>query len=103
VSSGTARWLGGLGALLIGAVYLDLNPPIGVIELIAAIAVLATRRPRVCLAATVPTFLVFGTALLIMVDVSGPNNPVMWSMAVASGLTMVALVRGSWGIPVAAK
>ena len=66
--------------------------------MIAAIAVLTIRQPGFwCRAATVPTLLVLITAVLVMVSVSGPDNPLMWTMAIASGLTSIALIYGGTG------
>jgi hypothetical protein len=94
VSTDTARFVGGVGGLLIGVVYLDLSPPIGVVEVITAIVVLVTRRPGPCRVAVVPTLLALLTAVLVIASVSGPDNPLMWTMAIASGLTSMALLRG---------
>ena len=90
----TARWIGGFGALVLGAVALDLNPPLGVLEIAAAIAVLLTHRRAAALVAILPTCLILASSILVMVTVSGLDNPIMWPIAVAAGITVVALVRG---------
>lgn len=83
-----------MGALVIGAVALDLFPPLGVMEIAAAVMVLVTRRQAASLAAAIPTGLILSSAILVMATVSGPGNPIMWPLAIVSCLTAVALVRG---------
>lgn len=94
VTATTARWIGGFGALALGAVALDLFPPLGLLETVAAIAVLMTHRRAAALAAILPTCLILSSAILVMVTVSGLDNPIMWPIAVAAGLTVVALIWG---------
>jgi hypothetical protein len=91
----TARWVGGVGALMLGAVALDVFPPVGLLETAAAIAVLITHRPGAAFVAVFPTSLILSSALQVMVTVSGPGNPIMWPIAVAAVLTVVALIRGA--------
>ena len=94
MSGRTARWIGGFAAVGLGALALDFFPPLGLLETVAAIAVLVTHRREAALAALVPTGLILYAAVRVMVDVSGPNNPIMWPVAVASGLTAFALICG---------
>jgi hypothetical protein len=89
----TARWIGGFAALVLGAVLLDLNPPLGILEIVAAIAVLTTHRRAAALVAVLPTGLILAAEILGM-RVSGANDPIVWSIAVAAGVTAVTLVRG---------
>lgn len=94
VTGKTARWIGALGALVLGAVALDLFPPLGLLETVAAIAVLITHRRAAALVAILPTFLILSSAILVMVTASGLDNPIMWPIAVGAGLTVIALIRG---------
>jgi hypothetical protein len=80
---------------VLGAIALDLLPPVGLLETVAAIAVLITHRPGAAFVAVIPTSLILLSALLVMVTVSGPGNPIMWPIAVAAVLTVVALIRGA--------
>jgi hypothetical protein len=90
----TARWIGGFGAVGLGALALDFFPPLGLLEMVAAIAVLVTHRREAALAALLPTGLILYAAIRVMVDVSGLDNPIMWPVAVGAGLTAIALVCG---------
>jgi hypothetical protein len=85
---------GGLGALLLGLVCLDLLPPLGLAETVLAVTVLVTRHPLAAWMALVPTGLVLLTAIEIMVSVSGPANPVMWPVAAVSVMVALALLTG---------
>ncbi|PZR82008.1 MAG: hypothetical protein DLM65_04915 [Candidatus Aeolococcus gillhamiae] len=89
------RVLGGIGALMLGVVCLDLLPPLGLVETICAIVILATRRSGACLAALFPTVLIAVSAIAIMVTVSGPANPVMLPIAISTVLISWALARGA--------
>ena len=58
MTSRTARWVGGAGALVLGAVALDLFPLVGLLETVAAIAVLITHRTGAAFVAVLPTSLI---------------------------------------------
>src|ERR1700680_1425080 len=94
MSARTARWIGGFRARVVGAVALDLFPPVGLLEVVAAIVVLTTHRRGAALAALFPTGLILLSAILVMVTVGGLDNPIMWPVAMGASLTAIALVRG---------
>jgi hypothetical protein len=94
MSGRTARWIGGFGAVGLGALALDFFPPLGLVEMVAAIGVLVTHRREAALAALIPTVLILYAAVRVVVDVSGLENLIMWPVAVGSGLTSVAFICG---------
>jgi hypothetical protein len=92
VTARTARWIGGFGALVLGAAALDLFPLLGLLETVAALGVLITHRRAAALVAILRTCLILSSAIRIMVTVSGLDNPIMWPMAVDAGLAVIALI-----------
>ena len=76
---------------------LDVFPLLGVAETALALIVLFTRHPLACLVAMVPTALIIATAIEVMVQVSGPANPVMWPVIALSIIIEVALLKGAIG------
>lgn len=94
MTAATARSVGGFGAFALGIVGLDVFPPFGLVETGAAVAVLLTHRAGPSLATLIPTCLILWSAVRVMVDVSGPGNPVMWPIVVAAILIAITLIRG---------